>query len=660
MVIVLASASFLGCGADPPYDDADEASSEDLLTTTSASELAKDIYRGALRREGGTTEVSSVASRLVAGTSVETIEREFLASAERVRFEANRDALFRRSCYCHNCEANQISSMYQLGCRYIRWAVFAWIPPMQKDDRPRNANGTKMTYTQALDSKFSNLASVSAASSSTVEFVVPEIVLDEASQITINVNASLRKAASGYAGRGFATIDRIAAGTQTSLAFSYEAIRDPANGDQRWYAAPSGRNSVPSLEKEMGILWQLWLATRGIDAGAKSIHITMTDLRTMKVAAITDFAKALRRVRPSLYIGSETTLSGWMKPHIDFIKAVVDTDRYSVRNGIAVESSGLPCINQKDVNKVGYSTSLGDDLCMISTGAQRNRIYNVWGHGHYNRISYNPAGLPLFLELDGAHYCGNPTSYGHQQQYVYSPNTSGLTNGCLASVRNSLPTTMQFIAAKDTQRRRFVEYAQKTAIHLSANGSVPVYFPAMIDVDQNYMFSVRSQNNSEQMARLKYCPSDSAAARTESAIPAYRARDCGDLSVNGRALGLSRRGMIEDYVRGLYTYLLLRTPTSERVTYWSNQIESSWTPSQVVQQFMNTQEYATIVATHTPEYLVDGLYRGVLGREPTNTTYWAGQIRAGSKTIYSVASDFMYTAEYKTRVEDLDLVKAIH
>ncbi|MCB9655646.1 MAG: DUF4214 domain-containing protein [Deltaproteobacteria bacterium] len=89
-------------------------------------------------------------------------------------------------------------------------------------------------------------------------------------------------------------------------------------------------------------------------------------------------------------------------------------------------------------------------------------------------------------------------------------------------------------------------------------------------------------------------------------------------------------------------------------------IESSWTPSQVVQQFMSTQEYATIVATHTPESLVDGLYRGVLGREPTSTTYWAGQIRSGARTIYSVASDFMYTAEYQTRIEDIDRVKAIH
>lgn len=642
-------------------DDVDEASSEDFLTTTSATEIAKDIYRGALRREGAASEVSPVASRLVSGTSVETIEREFVASPERIAFEANRDALFRRACYCHNCEANQIASMYQLGCRYIRWAVFAWIPPLQKDDRPKNANGTKMTYAQALDSKFSNLASVaSASSSSVVEFVVPEIVLDEASQISITVGASLRKAAAGYTGRGFSTIDRIAAGTQTTLTFSYESIRESKNGDQRWYAAPSGRNSVPSLETEMGIIWQLWLATRGIDAGAKSIHVTMTDLRTMNVNAILDFTKALRRVRPSLYIGSESTLSGWMKPHIDFIKAVVDTDRYSVKNGVAVEAGGLACLNQKAVNKVGYSTALGEDLCMVSTGGQKNRVYNVWGQGHFNRLAYNPAGLPLFLELDGAHYCGSPASYGHNQQYVYAPNSSGLTNGCLASVRNALPTTMQFIAARDTQRRRFVEYAQQTAIHLTANGSVPVYFPTMIDVDQNYMFSVRAQNNAEQMQRLKYCPSDSGAGRTESSIPAYRARDCGDLTVNGRVLGMSRRGMIEDYVRGLYVNLLLRTPTAERVTYWSNMIESSWTPSQVVQQFMSTQEYATIVATHTPESLVDGLYRGVLGREPTSTTYWAGQIRSGARTIYSVASDFMYTAEYQTRIEDIDRVKAIH
>ncbi|MBK8011310.1 MAG: DUF4214 domain-containing protein [Deltaproteobacteria bacterium] len=652
--------ALLRCGPEQGPDESDDANGGGNLSTASASELAKDLYHGVLRREPAPSEVDGLASRLSRGTSVETVEREFMASDERARFEAVRDDLLRSACYCHNCEASQVRSMYQLGCRYLRWAVFAWIPPMQKDDRPRNASGAKMTYAEALDSKFSNLASVAQASAATVEFVVPEIVLDEASQISISVGSSLRTAASGYVGRGFQTIDQIAAGTRTTLAFRYEDILEvdpntsvPKNGDHRWYAAPSGRNSVPSLETEMGILWQLWLATRAIDAGAKSIHITMTDLRTMHPDAILDFSKALRRVRPSLYIGSETTLSGWMKPHIDFIKAVVDTDRYGVRNGVAVEASGIPCLNQKALNKVGYSTDLGEDLCLVSTGTERNRVYNTGGHGHVNRLVHNPAGLPLLLELDGAHYCGNPANYGHSQQYVYSPNSGGLSNGCLASVRNALPTTLQFIAAKDTPRRRFIEYAQKTAIHLTVNGTVPVYFPAMIDVDQNYMFSVRSQNNAEQMERLKYCPSDSGVGRIESSVPAYRARDCGDLAANQNALAMSQRSIIEDYVRDLYRYLLGRTPTSERVAYWSNQIEAGWTASQLAQHFMGTQEYATIVSNNSPEDLVDGLYRGLLGREPTRTTEWANLIRNGTKTIYTVAADFMYTDEYKTRVEDI-------
>jgi hypothetical protein len=149
-------------------------------------------------------------------------------------------------------------------------------------------------------------------------------------------------------------------------------------------------------------------------------------------------------------------------------------------------------------------------------------------------------------------------------------------------------------------------------------------------------------------------------------VPTSANWQAGAASINSlapvSAKGLGASANVVSYVDALYSNLLNRSADTAGETYWVNQIQHGASLTSVVQQFLGSSEYQSIVTSGNGFYVlgstasgdttedfnfVDTLYSGVLGRsaDTSGEAFWVNQIQKGENpnTLITV---FFTSPEY--------------
>jgi hypothetical protein len=132
-------------------------------------------------------------------------------------------------------------------------------------------------------------------------------------------------------------------------------------------------------------------------------------------------------------------------------------------------------------------------------------------------------------------------------------------------------------------------------------------------------------------------------------------------SVSYANIGTS--GNVDTLVNNLYTTLLNRNASPSETAYWSGQIENGMSLNTAVAGFLNSGEYANLVANNNETYALqsgangntandtafaNSLYVGLLDRSPSpsESSYWVGRLQAGM-SANDVMAGFLTSAEYR-------------
>ncbi|HUY32624.1 MAG TPA: Ig-like domain-containing protein [Pirellulales bacterium] len=103
-------------------------------------------------------------------------------------------------------------------------------------------------------------------------------------------------------------------------------------------------------------------------------------------------------------------------------------------------------------------------------------------------------------------------------------------------------------------------------------------------------------------------------------------------------------------INGIYEQLLRRPVDLGGLLYWQGELQAGLTPEEISAAIVSSGEYASLHGG-TDAGFVAGLYADLLGRAaaPADMGYWTS-VLAGGTSRFSVASTFMGTTEYRTRL----------
>ncbi len=101
------------------------------------------------------------------------------------------------------------------------------------------------------------------------------------------------------------------------------------------------------------------------------------------------------------------------------------------------------------------------------------------------------------------------------------------------------------------------------------------------------------------------------------------------------------------FVRSLYRSILDRNPDEGGVRTWMNWLESGKSRSWVITQFFQSKEYLNLNKSNV-NYVRD-LYQGVLGRQPDSggLNHWVNYLKQG-RSRSTVLNDFLNSREYRS------------
>lgn len=415
------------------------------------------------------------------------------------------DTLLRSSCYCINCSTSHIDELAGARCKFVRWARYPWVNPLD--------TGVNQNYQLEHNREFAHLANLTTAfkrdvhAKGVTEFVLPEIVTAGVETVVIEPHLIAPLASL-----------QLVPNLTASYRFVFAEVRYPrtnADPDHYWNRDPqSERNGVPSLVSPAGRLWAAYLAARAFESGADAIGFGQAQLRVNTAADLDFMARKIRLLRATMHpqrrrlvVGATST---WAIPQsspavdlklsVDYTKFWVDIDAYRMVNGIRQipnpAGGWLPCqLLGSTLDATLLPTSAAalqqQHLCMLSvTRPQRPYIEGRPSEPSFNNS--NPYGLNVLLELDGYQPCVDKANPARRIMF-YEPDPPFETT-CHQSVRHGLSTVMFLLSRSQQARQAFHRYMYNLALSLSTS-TRGVYFPLMINVDQNRMHQVLERKN---------------------------------------------------------------------------------------------------------------------------------------------------------------------
>ncbi len=458
------------------------------------------------------------------------------------------ETVLRAACYCIDCSLEETLSAVELGCRYLRFAVFPWDP-------------------ETHDTPYDRLQSLSTAcaGSAIVEFGIPEWVSDAHLGDEVDVSAYH---------------DFIDDSLSSQLGTSTQLESD-APFDRCGVCHQCGH--VPVLTQDEGWAWHLYMAIRAIDAGARSIYLPQLDLRLAnsedlpRFAALVDSIQqyAQAQIGQEVVIGSES-LEGYetgagLADLIDFVKRPLDTD-VALRDQLGYfaldkDDEKVRCLGDDELlepyDEIVSSAEIAHfhpempigPLCVL----EESRVYNYGtydgpgGHQHPDPLLNSHGIAHVLWELDGCHaihwsYSGSfeqfrddhllsPLLTGNEEYAVWFkiPGDDSVTYA-FGNVRTGLSTTIQFLSRPQAVRRAFIGYMADLAAAISASDDqASFHFPQPYKLDQNHTWQVSSGSNLYQQHVVRQCPDDGGHPVSLPGV-CYWAEQCDDISAIERAL----------------------------------------------------------------------------------------------------------------------------
>ncbi len=571
------------------------------------------------------------------------------------------DSLLRRSCYCIDCGASDITVADGAKCAYLRWAFFPWGVPL-----------TKSFFDKEVKAKSAQARALGMVT----EFGIPEYLSSPTPALDcpadglyrVSVDAAVLPSWNTIltAHRPSPSIQPFPTGT-SELAFSYAAAWVPGFKPNWVYGKCAG---IPSLGTDEGWRYHLFATLAAIDAGVGGLYVSQVAIRqpTGFVALVAAARAYYAQKHPgkALVVGAESIdgLEAQLASKIDYVKEVADIDvvRSTSPWPTVLDSDGsehacyapnllepIPATTGPDptvlsCQSVGFRSG---GLCIADSERTQMRPFASPSPGAFAgtnpnaRTHHDALPIPIMLELDGFQQCAYKTaryaSAGITDGVLpifYKPNACADYDQttCLATVRNGLPNTMAFLAQPKAVRAAFQRYAAQAAKLMTVERGVPHYFPALLRVDQN--LTVVAQSTSAltgatpaevaQSSLVRYCPSDvGVATPIDSDAPyLYNATSCGDVAAVQGALASvadAERAAAEGFVRHLYATVFARAADAGGLASWTNALLGAANREQAALDTLGTflTTNGESIGGVSEDEFTRRLYRSALGREAT-------------------------------------------